>query len=69
MSIELKSPREIEALRTAGRMAGETLLLVGEALRAGMTTDEIDRLVHEDTLRRGARPARQRADQPAGPVQ
>ncbi len=57
MSIELKSPREIEALRTAGRMAGETLLLVGEALRAGMTTDEIDRLVHEDTLRRGARPA------------
>ena len=57
MSIELKSTREIDALRVAGRMAAETLMLVGEKLRAGMTTDEIDALVHEDTIRRGARPA------------
>lgn len=57
MSIELKSPREIEALRVAGKMAAETLMLVGERIRAGMTTDEINTLVHEDTVRRGARPA------------
>src|SRR5678815_2691404 len=44
-------------MRVAGRMAAETLVLVGEKLRAGMTTEEINTLVHEDTLRRGARPA------------
>ncbi|MCC6649465.1 MAG: type I methionyl aminopeptidase [Polyangiaceae bacterium] len=57
MSIELKSPREVAALRVAGKMAAETLMLVGDRLRVGMTTDEIDRIVHEDTVRRGARPA------------
>ena len=37
-------------MRVAGQMAAETLLLVGEKLRAGMTTDDINTLVHEDTL-------------------
>ncbi|WXB20252.1 type I methionyl aminopeptidase [Pendulispora albinea] len=38
-------------------MAAETLVLVGEKLRAGMTTEEINTIVHQDTLRRGAIPA------------
>jgi methionyl aminopeptidase len=38
-------------------MAAETLLLVGEKLRPGMTTDDINTIVHEDTIRRGARPS------------
>jgi methionyl aminopeptidase len=54
---DIKSTRDIEQMRIAGQMAAETLLLVGEKLRPGMTTDEIDAIVHEDTLRRGARPA------------
>ena len=57
MAIDIKSAKEIEAMRIAGRMAAETLLLVGEKLRAGMTTDDINALVHEDTIRRAARPA------------
>jgi methionyl aminopeptidase len=57
VAIDIKSAKEIEAMRIAGRMAGETLLLVGERLRAGMTTEDINTLVHEDTTRRGARPA------------
>ncbi|MCA9586957.1 MAG: type I methionyl aminopeptidase [Myxococcales bacterium] len=57
MPIDIKSPREIEAMRAAGAMAAETLLLVGEKIRAGMTTEEINHLVHEDTVRRGAKPA------------
>ena len=57
MSTELHSPREIEALRIVARMAAETLMLAGERVRAGMTTDDINAFVHEDTLRRGARPA------------
>ena len=35
-------------------MAAETLVVVGEQLRAGMSTEDIDRLVVEDTLKRGA---------------
>lgn len=57
MSVDIKSSKEIEAMRVACRLAAETLLVVGEKLRAGMTTDDINTLVHEDTLRRGGFPA------------
>ena len=57
MSIEIKSPREIEAMRAAGAMAAATLLRVGELIRPGMTTDDINTLVHEDTRRRGGSPS------------
>jgi methionyl aminopeptidase len=57
MSVEIKSAREIEGIRVASVMAAETLLLVGERIRAGMTTEEINALVHEDTVRRDAYPA------------
>jgi methionyl aminopeptidase len=57
VSVEIKSPKEIEAMRVACRMAAETLLVVGEKIRAGMTTEEINTLVHEDTIRRDAYPA------------
>jgi methionyl aminopeptidase len=57
VAIEIKSAKEIEAMRIAGRMAAETLVLVGDKIRAGMTTEDIHGIVHEDTVRRGARPA------------
>ena len=57
MAADIKSPRDIEAMRIAGAMAAETLCLVGEKLRPGMTTEEINTIVHDDTIRRGARPA------------
>jgi methionyl aminopeptidase len=57
VAIELKSAKDIEQLRIVSLMAAETLLLVGEKLRIGMTTDEINTIVHEDTIRRGAYPA------------
>ena len=57
MAIDIKSPKEVEAMRAACQMAADTLLLVGEKLRAGMTTEEINTLVHEDTLKKGGRPA------------
>jgi methionyl aminopeptidase len=49
--------KEIEAMRVSCLMAAETLTLVGEQIRAGMTTDEINTFVHEDTVRRGAYPS------------
>ena len=57
MAIEIKSAREIDAIRVSSQMAAETLLLVGEKLCAGMTTEDINRIVHEDTVRRGAVPS------------
>jgi len=57
VAVEIKSPKEIELMRAVCKLAAETLLRVGDTIRAGMTTDEIDRIVHEDTLRQGARPA------------
>jgi methionyl aminopeptidase len=49
--------RELERMRAACQLAAETLVMVGEKLRAGMTTDEINTLVHEYTLAHGARPS------------
>ncbi|MBS2019880.1 MAG: type I methionyl aminopeptidase [Deltaproteobacteria bacterium] len=57
MAIDIKGPREIEQMKLACQMAAETLLLVGEKLRVGMTTEEINTLVHEDTIKRGGKPA------------
>jgi methionyl aminopeptidase len=57
MAIEIKNPREIEAIRASCQMAADTLLLVGDQIRAGMTTEDLNRIVHEDTLRRGAIPS------------
>jgi methionyl aminopeptidase len=56
-SVEIKSAREIDAMREVGRLAGETLSLIGASIKPGITTDEINRIAHEDTLRKGARPA------------
>jgi methionyl aminopeptidase len=44
-------------MRQACRLAADTLSLVGEFLRPGLTTDDINRFVHEDTLKKGATPA------------
>jgi len=57
MTVEIKSPKEIEGIRISSQMAAETLLLVGEQLRAGMTTDDINTIVYDDTIKRGAFPS------------
>jgi len=44
-------------MKRAGRAAAETLAYVGERIRAGITTGEIERWVREDTARRGGRPS------------
>jgi methionyl aminopeptidase len=55
--VDIKSPREIETMRAVCRLAAETLLAVGDKVHAGMTTLELDRLVHDHTIAQGARPA------------
>lgn len=55
--IEVKNEKDIEKMRAAGRVAREVLDIGGRAVKAGATTDEIDALVHEATLERGAYPS------------
>ncbi len=56
-NVSIKSVKEVDAIRVACQMAAETLLGVGDMIRPGITTEEIDRYVHEDTVRRGGWPA------------
>ena len=47
MAILIKTPAEIDKMRVAGRLASEVLDHIGRFVRAGTTTNEIDRLCHE----------------------
>ncbi len=55
--VEIKSAREIEAMREVCRLAADTLLKVVPLIRPGVSTEEINTFVHEDTLAKGATPA------------
>lgn len=57
MSIVLLGPREVAAMRRAGRAAAATLAHVAERLRPGVSTADIDAWVREDTARRGGTPS------------
>jgi len=44
-------------MRVAGRIAREVLDAAVSSVRVGMTTDEIDKLVHTETVRRKSYPS------------
>jgi len=46
MSVTVKTEAEIEKMRVAGRLAAEVLEMIGEHVRPGITTDELDRICH-----------------------
>ncbi len=48
---------EIEVMRRAGEVAAEVLALAGAAVRPGITTDELDAIVHDACIERGAYPS------------
>ncbi|MGH3662556.1 MAG: type I methionyl aminopeptidase [Micromonosporaceae bacterium] len=54
---EVKSPEIIERMRRAGRLAAQALALAGEHVKPGVTTDEIDHVVHEFLCDHGAYPS------------
>ena len=55
--ITLKSPHEIEAMRRAGRLTSAARALAGAMIRPGVTTQEIDRAVHDFICAQGAVPS------------
>ena len=55
--VQIKTAQEIDQMRPACRHAANTLVMIEPYIQAGITTDEINDLVHEYTLKHGAVPA------------
>ena len=47
MPVTIKTPEEIEKMRTAGKLAAEVLQMIDPHIEAGITTGELDRICHE----------------------
>src|SRR5690554_3191257 len=47
MQVSIKTPEEIEKMRVAGRLAAEVLEMIGEHVKPGVTTEELDRICHD----------------------
>ena len=55
--IILKSPEEVEKIRLASGVVKETLMMLKEKVKPGVTTLDLDRMAEEAILKKGARPA------------
>lgn len=55
--INLKGNTEIQGIKKAGKLVVDTLNLVEEFIKPGITTDDINTLVHEYTIKNNAKPA------------
>ena len=53
----VRTADEVERMRLAGHAAAEILLEVGAQVAPGVTTDQLDEVVHEATLERGGYPS------------
>ena len=53
----VRTDAELDAMRRTGALAAEVLIRACEQVRIGMTTDEIDRFVHEASVAAGAYPS------------
>lgn len=55
--VEIKTPEQIEKMRLAGLVVGRTLELLREAVKAGVTTGELDALAEDNIRSSGAVPS------------
>jgi methionyl aminopeptidase len=52
MAVIIKTAAEIAKMRVAGRLAAEVLDMIGEHVRPGVTTGELDRICHDYIVNR-----------------
>ena len=55
--IKIHREADFEGMRRAGRLAAETLDMIGPHVAPGVLTEELDRLIHEFITENGATPA------------
>ena len=54
--ITIKSRSDLEKLREAGRVAAQALELAGKSIHPGMTTHQLDKILHDFIVHSGATP-------------
>jgi len=54
---EVKDDETIDRMRRAGKIAAQALVVAGQAVRPGITTDELDQIGHEFLIAHGAYPS------------
>ena len=47
MTVTIKTPEEQDKMRVAGRLAADVLDMIGDYVKPGITTNELDRICHE----------------------
>ncbi len=47
MNVTIKTPEEQDKMRIAGHLAADVLDMIGEHVKAGVTTDELDAICHQ----------------------
>lgn len=55
--MDVYTPEEVELIRESGRIAAQAIALVGESVRPGVTTEELDVIGHEFLIANGAYPS------------
>ena len=55
--ISIKSTREIELMKKTCALARDTLIMIGEYVRPGVTTEKLDRICYDYILSHNARPS------------
>ena len=50
MSIQIKTPQDIEKMRIAGQLAAEQLRMIAPYVKAGVTTNELNDICHDYTV-------------------
>ncbi len=54
---DVKTPEQIERMRRACRAAAQVLACAGARVRPGVTTDDLDAVAHQETIRLGGYPS------------
>jgi methionyl aminopeptidase len=47
MTVTIKTPEQQDKMRVAGRLASEVLDMIGDYVKPGVTTEELDRICHD----------------------
>ena len=55
--IQVKSAEEISRMMKAGEIAAQALALAGRSIKPGMSTWELDKIIHDFIVSKGARPS------------
>ncbi len=55
--IQVKNSEQVAMMRKAGRITGEALLKAAENIREGISTYELDKIIHDYIVKSGAKPS------------